>query len=74
MNKDRIKKAQMILDICKAKLQNDTEDAGVPLNLLVSSVSLDTGSANRYVKEIIKDLDTVGKIKIIDKKAYFQYA
>ncbi len=68
----RQSKADMIIATChKAFLDELREDKGLDLDWLISSVCIQFGAGKRYVKEIIKDLENIKKIKIMDGKVYY---
>ena len=67
----RMHKANMIIATCKKKYMNNDDDKGVPVDVLVSMTCLEFGAGQRYVREIIKNLEAVKKILIKEKKAYY---
>lgn len=69
--KERISRAEMIMNTCRNKFNVDPEDAGIPLKVLVSTISLKLGAANRYIKELINDLINVGELILVDGKVYY---
>lgn len=66
----RMNKVNMILNALQRKA-DDEEDAGLPVDALISEVCLKFGAGKRYIKEVIQDLVNTKKIQIIEKKAYF---
>ena len=71
-NKRKLK-ANMILNTCKKKYQEaeGDEDKGVDKKLMVSSVCLEWGAGQRYVKEIISDLINLKKLIETENKLYW---
>ena len=66
----RIMKSNMIIDTCKLNSEN-SDDAGIGIEIMISMVCQKFGSGKRYVKEIVDDLINLKRLTLNDKKLYY---